>query len=214
MTIGNKYRITVLTSRLIRLEYQESSQFIDEPTQIVVNRTFPKVNYTTSQENGHLFIETEHLVLNYDGNEFSPEGLTIKLKENDEVWHYSVVYGNSDRNLYGTARTLDGADGGVCLETGLFGEYGYAVVDDSDSAIYSDGEFVRRTNKGMDLYFFGYNKDFRAGLRDFFTLSGKVPMVPRYVLGNWWSRYPSTFHTGLHRIAGDVRGIEERFGRL
>ena len=189
MTIGYKYRITVLTSRLIRMEYQENSQFVDEPTQVVVNRNFPRVEYTTFHENGHLIIETDHMVFDYDGQAFSPEGLSIKLKENGQVWHYSVVYGNSDRNYFGTARTLDGADGGVYLDSGLFGEYGYAVVDDSKSALLVDGEYVPRVNKGKDIYFFGYNKDFREGLRDFYNLCGRVPMVPRYVLGNWWSRY-------------------------
>ncbi len=189
MTIGYKYRITVLTSRLIRMEYQESSQFVDECTQLVTNRNFPKVDYTTWHEKGNLIIETEHLLFEYDGQEFSPQGLSIKLKENGETWHYSVVYGNSDRNLFGTARTLDGADGGVWLDPGLFGEYGYAVVDDSDSPIFQGTEYKARTNKGKDIYFFGYNKDFRGALKDFFELSGKVPMIPRYALGNWWSRY-------------------------
>lgn len=26
-------------------------------------------------------------------------------------------------------------------------------------------------------------------LRDFYKLSGAVPLLPRYALGNWWSRY-------------------------
>ncbi len=40
-----------------------------------------------------------------------------------------------------------------------------------------------------DLYFFGYGSDFAACLRDFTRISGSIPMVPRYILGNWWSRY-------------------------
>lgn len=26
-------------------------------------------------------------------------------------------------------------------------------------------------------------------LKDFYYLCGKTPMLPRYALGNWWSRY-------------------------
>ena len=45
MTIGNRYRITILTSRLIRMEYQRNGIFVDEATQAVVNRNFPSVEY-------------------------------------------------------------------------------------------------------------------------------------------------------------------------
>ncbi|SDB19964.1 Alpha-glucosidase, glycosyl hydrolase family GH31 [Pseudobutyrivibrio sp. YE44] len=189
MTIGYKYRITVLTSRLIRMEYQEDYNFVDAPTQMVVNRDFPRVEYTTNHKDGDLIIETEHLVFKYDGKEFSTDGLTIEVKETGETWHYSIVYGNSDRNLYGAARTLDNADGGICLEDGIFGEKGFAVIDDSESAQLVNGEFVPREGKGKDLYFFGYGKNYREGLKDFFALCGKSPLLPRYALGNWWSRY-------------------------
>ena len=187
---SKKYRITVLTSRLIRLEYREDGRFVDEQTQTVLNRNFPSVSYTTTKEDDHLVIETEDLRLVYDEEEFSPEGLSIALKSNGNVWHYTVVYANSDHNLFGTARTLDGADGGIWLEKGIFGEYGYAVMDDSTTAIVDeDGEYKDREGEGLDLYFFGYGKDYAAGLRDFFQLCGSVPMIPRYALGNWWSRY-------------------------
>lgn len=37
---GEKYRITVLTSRMLRLEYFEDGEFEDRPTQVVWNRNF------------------------------------------------------------------------------------------------------------------------------------------------------------------------------
>ena len=40
-----------------------------------------------------------------------------------------------------------------------------------------------------DLYFFGYGHDYVGCLREYGQVSGRVPMVPRYALGNWWSRY-------------------------
>ncbi|MBP5266505.1 MAG: DUF4968 domain-containing protein, partial [Lachnospiraceae bacterium] len=190
MLTNHKYRITILTSRLIRLEYREDGHFVDEQTQAVVCRNFPSVPYTTSREDNRLVVETEDLRLVYDEEPFSPEGLSIRLKSNGNVWHYTVVYANSDHNLFGTARTLDGADGGVWMDGGIFGEYGYAVVDDSTSAILDvTGEYRDREGEGLDLYFFGYGTDYATGLKDFFRLCGPVPMVPRYALGNWWSRY-------------------------
>ena len=38
---GEKYRITVLTERLIRLEYQEDGIFEYRLTELVTNRSFP-----------------------------------------------------------------------------------------------------------------------------------------------------------------------------
>ena len=38
---GEKYRITVLTERLVRLEYQEEGKFEDRLTELVINRSFP-----------------------------------------------------------------------------------------------------------------------------------------------------------------------------
>ncbi|MBQ3773524.1 MAG: alpha-xylosidase, partial [Pseudobutyrivibrio sp.] len=89
MTIGNRYRITILTSRLIRMEYQRNGIFVDEATQAVVNRKFPSVEYSTLHEKGRLIIETDDLIFSYDGEEFSPEGLSIEVKATGNVWHYS-----------------------------------------------------------------------------------------------------------------------------
>ena len=191
---GPDYRITVLTDRLIRLEFQKEGRFEDRTTRTVVNRDIAAfgadpVISAVNPENGALVVETEELKLEYDKKPFSSKGLSITLKETGEVWHYSIVYGNSDKNYLGTARTLDLTDGFAELDPGLFGLHGYAVLDDSKSAVCEDGEYFNLAYDRKDLYFFGYGKDFYAGLKAFYTLCGKTPMIPRYALGNWWSRY-------------------------
>lgn len=42
---GSKYRITVLSEILVRLEYSETGLFEDRPTELVMNRNFPKVKF-------------------------------------------------------------------------------------------------------------------------------------------------------------------------
>ncbi len=189
MIIGKNYRITVLTDRLIRMEYSEGGFFVDESTQVVTFRDFPEVNYKKERVNDTLILETDKLILRYDCQKFTGFGLSIELKDTGKTWYYSIVYGNSDENLYGTGRTLDEADGWTAMDYGIFGKKGFAVLDDSESAILRDGEFCDRDGEAMDLYFFGYGTDYRQGLKDFFKLCGRTPMVPRYALGNWWSRY-------------------------
>ncbi len=197
MITGNKYRITILTDRLVRLEYNESGIFEDRISKAVVNRNFPDVNYSEKKTEKGIEIETDALIVRYDEQEFSTNGLSIELKTFGTTWHYSITYGNTDRNLWGTARTLDGADGKCDLEEGIFGRNGFAVLNDSDSPVVVSGEdsgpgeyeYANRKNGGIDVYFFGYGTDFYGGLKDFYALCGKTPMIPRYALGNWWSRY-------------------------
>ena len=47
--VGKKYRFTILTERLIRLEYNPNGIFEDRPTQRIIYRKFPKVNFQVSQ---------------------------------------------------------------------------------------------------------------------------------------------------------------------
>ncbi|MGB4661190.1 MAG: TIM-barrel domain-containing protein, partial [Mobilitalea sp.] len=46
-----------------------------------------------------------------------------------------------------------------------------------------------RKRDTIDIYFFGYGREYLECLKDFFHLCGSTPMVPRYSLGNWWSRF-------------------------
>jgi alpha-glucosidase (family GH31 glycosyl hydrolase) len=183
------YRITVLTERLIRLEYNSNGVFEDRTTKFVINRQMDSVVPIVRREDGHLIVETKELLLTYDEKEFTTQGLSIELKNFGTCWHFIHEHGNTGENLRGTARTLDEVDGSTTLDSGIFGKKGYAVIDDAKSPVLDGDNYVNRSGDAIDLYFFGYGKDFYAGLRDFYRLSGKTPMIPRYALGNWWSRY-------------------------
>jgi hypothetical protein len=65
-------------------------------------------------------------------------------------------------------------------------------VDDTDSLVFNENGWLeqRVSTPGMqDLYFFGYGHEYQACLQDFSRVAGPTPLVPRWVLGNWWSRY-------------------------
>ena len=81
LVTGTCYRFTILTESLIRMEYQPEGHFTDEATQTVVCRDFPPPAFRTVEEDGRLEIITEKLHLYYDRKRFSPEGLSIHLKE-------------------------------------------------------------------------------------------------------------------------------------
>jgi len=187
---GDKYRFTVLTDRLIRVEYQEDGRFVDEPTQTVICRDFPEVSYRVIDREDSLEIVTEHLHLYYDKKAFSHDGLCIELKRGFHPYGSAWNYGDKVNDLKGTARTLDEANGAIPLESGLMSRFGFTVLDDSHAAFIGPDQWpVAKTRESIDLYFFGYGHDYLDCLRDFYRLSGATPLLPRYALGNWWSRY-------------------------
>ena len=55
---GEKYRISILTEQLVRFEYSEDGVFEDRATQVVLNRDFPKVEYTVKDSGDELEITT------------------------------------------------------------------------------------------------------------------------------------------------------------
>ena len=194
---GEKYRFTVLTSCLIRMEYAEDGVFMDRPTKMVFNRLFPVPAFTVKETEDSLEIETEHLILYYDKKPFS-QSLSIAVKgmlmHKCTKWHYGmkeIRMMTLDPNLMGTCETLDMVDGACELEHGLVSRHGFSVFDDTETmAMNKDGWFEPANTEGRkDIYFFGYLMDHTSALKDFQRLSGKTPMIPRYALGNWWSRY-------------------------
>ncbi|MDY5730460.1 MAG: glycoside hydrolase family 31 protein [Eubacteriales bacterium] len=184
-----QYRITFLTERLVRLEYQADGHFVDNASAAVLNRHFGNVKAAQSRQGKFLEYNTKYLQLLYNEEPFSAHGLQIRVKTDaslyTSVWHYGQTF----KTLGGTARTLDQTDGEVEIDDGVIAKDGYALLDDSHSAIFVDGKLVPREEEGIDLYFFGYGHDYKGALKDFFALTGKIPMLPRYALGNWWSRY-------------------------
>ena len=189
---GQNYRITMLTEGLVRLEYSQDGVFEDRGTQTVLYRDFPKTEYRVVPTEDGIEIHTSRVHLMYNEKEFSKNGLSIQVKGNISPYHSIWRYGEEIRDLKGTARTLDEADGAVDLEHGIQSFFGYSVIDDSRSQILLEDGWLQPRKKGVqDLYFFGYGHDYKEALKDFYYLCGKTPMIPRYALGNWWSRFYS-----------------------
>lgn len=68
---GNGYRITFLTSRLVRMEYQDENHFEDELTTCVRCRDFPEVEVVCHRNAQGLELDTEHLHVVYNEGPFS-----------------------------------------------------------------------------------------------------------------------------------------------
>lgn len=199
-------RFTVLTSRLIRLEYHAESCFIDRASQAFWFREQPVPDFTIRRQDEAVEIETEALWLHYTGDQtkgFSPDNLVIHVKSSGARWHPGDDDGS---NLRGTTRTLDFANGYTSLEPGLMSRAGWSVIDDSTTLLFDDAGWLQpRPSGGTDLYFFGYGDDYRACLQDYCRISGPMPLIPRWVLGNWWSRYWAYSQDELTTLLDDLQ---------
>lgn len=190
MVLGDRYRITVLTECLMRLEYSADGRFEDRATQVVLNRDFPETEFRVICTDDGIEVHTSRLYLKYDEKQFSPGGLSIQLKGNLTAYHSIWRYGENFTDLGGTARTLDGTDGTVPLGQGVISRNGFSLLDDSCSQVLKEDGWIEPRRKGIqDIYFWGYGHDYRKALDDFSQLCGKTPMLPRFALGNWWSRF-------------------------
>ena len=191
MILGEHYRITVLTKSLVRLEYSPDGIFTDAPTQTVLNRNFPQVSFEVRETPEELEIRTEYFQLNYDKKEFTSHGLSCYALGmpggNRNAWRYGV----KNENLKGTARTLDNVNGACELEDGILSLWsGCVALDDSRTLTLREDGWVEPRKKGIqDLYLFAYGHRYLEALKDFYHLCGETPMLPRFALGNWWSRY-------------------------
>lgn len=187
---GEKYRITMLTEGLVRLEYSEDGIFEDRATQMAFYRDFPETDYRVVRSEDGIEIHTSRIHLIYNEQEFSSHGLSIQVKGNLSAYHSIWHYSEAIHDLGGTARTLDEVDGETKLDHGCVSAFGYSLLNDSNSQIVLEDGWIEPRRKGIqDLYFFGYGRDYKEALNDFYRLCGKTPMLPRFALGNWWSRY-------------------------
>lgn len=188
------YRVTVLTDRLFRIEQSPERKFRDAATQAIWHRNTEVQQFEISGDQGHAVIETPvcRLILYKDRSQCYAEIGDVRRSLNNH------------NNLLGTYRTLDACNGDtrfrpwiegdepyqIQLEKGVCSKTGLAILDDSDSlTLGADGEVKNEKANGTDEYVFIYGNDYRGAVRALYMLTGRTPLLPRFALGNWWSRY-------------------------
>lgn len=83
---------------------------------------------------------------------------------------------------------------------GLLSENGYFLYNDSATPVYDNHWPVERSDANLDYYIFVYNKNYEKALMDYRLLFGATPMIPKYTLGLWFSRYPTRNQTELIKL--------------
>ena len=191
---GNR-RISVLTPCLFRVEEDEEANFLDEATQAVWFRNMPAVPYEFEKTEEEAIVRTEKATL-------------VLCRDMDKS--YVLLGGkkamiDNAQNLLGTCRTLDCCDGDffiplfgerkdghtIELEKGVVSRNGVAVYDDSATLILAKEGTLAPRKREKDLYVFACGREYREAVKTLYRICGGVPRIPRFALGNWWSRYHS-----------------------
>ena len=196
---AGKARFTVLTPRLVRMEWSEDSRFEDRASLAVLNRNLKVPRFSVTREGETLLIATDSLTLRYTGRDpFSDKNLSVSFRMNGRVKEWRPGMDDS-ANLMGTARTLDGFDGTNeprNFDKGILSRDGWALVDESAKCVFEEVDadwetWVKPRDPGLriDWYLFAYGHDYKAALGDFVRIAGRIPMPPKYAFGYWWTRF-------------------------
>ena len=227
---GQFYRITVLSDLLVRLEFSEEGYFEDRPTEFAKFRNFPIPQMKVDQNEKYLDITTKYFNLRYEkekafyANKYSPDSiLRIKLLDaSNKEWYFGHP---EARNYGGILTNLDKTVDPFIEETdvkdlkhvkrkvenwldgkskGLYSTDGFASIDDSKSNILAqNGTLIYNDKKRTDIYVFLYNKDFGNCLQNYFMLTGKPPLIPRYALGIWWNKSDFYYFDDIQKLLMD-----------
>lgn len=218
IVVSGNARFTVLTDRLIRMEWDAAGKFEDNATLAIVNRNLPVPKFSVTDNGTGITIKTDALTLKYSKNgKFDEKNLSVSFKLNGKTvkWHPGL---EDTGNLLGTSRTLDRCEGpdkmskSDPMEPGIISRNGWAIVDESerhllkpDSSDWGEWVDVRPEGDRQDLYIFAYGHDYMGALADFTKVAGKIPLPPKYVFGYWWSRYWAYSDAEFLELANEFR---------
>ena len=215
---GPNYRFTVLASGLLRYEWAADNRFEDRASTFAVNRNLPVPEFKVRDSGPHeLEIITDRFHVSYDKRRFGASGLMASFNDKITQWGAQWRFGEDERgghaasrNLGGTARTLDEVDGRCGMGLGVLSRFGYAALDDGESMLFDGEGFVcgREPGDRIDGYLFCYGHDYKEAIKTFYAVSGSTPVLPRWALGNWWSRYHPYTQDGYLELMDQFRARE------
>ncbi|KAA0146552.1 hypothetical protein FNF28_07655 [Cafeteria roenbergensis] len=156
---GGKARFTILTDRLVRMQYINGSMpdpsVLDAATLAFVNRNLPQVDFTATPKGNGVVISTPSVLITYTGGPFTAASLSVTRQ------------GPPDGRSWRIRTTLSWTS-----TTGLRHR----------RQLYPRPEI-------SDWYLFAYGHDYRGALAAFGKVSGAMAMPPRAALGTWFTRW-------------------------
>lgn len=197
LCFGNA-RFTVYAQGAVRLEYREQRNFPPTPSILTAPTLPPPLSAEVEQpDEKTIVLKTDLLTLTFinDGKPFSRDNLTIVHPQLHGKNQWSP--GDVDEPLVSMLRSCDVwvNEQNFSREEhpGMLDLQGRACIVDKGQVYRSaDNAWVEVTTlplRGQDWWFFGYGSDFAGALRDFVAVFGRIPLIPRWSFGFWYSKW-------------------------
>ena len=193
--IFKKVKFTFYSPVSVKIEYSPTGKFINKELFVTEINDTKYIKPEIKRGTNSIIILTENLKIYYketsDG--LSPKNLKIWYKFNNTYKRW--CYGQKDhKNLGGSSLDLFKYPKirGKKLSTGVLSKNGYYVYEDFTYVFWEkDRQWaVQQFIPGYKtLFFIGYGKDYKLGLKEFSKIFGKIPMIPVWAFGFWYSRY-------------------------
>lgn len=156
-------------------------------------------NFSINKTKDQIIIKTVKQKLTYKkGNTQILERINIEFNKNGSTISSNV--NNRDlQNLGGVIQRADRMDGRLehrdyntsspakpkQFPKGLLSKQGFTILKTINNKLVHNDE----NGNSSEYFFFVYGDDYKVALKDFTNLNGKIPMLPKWSLGNWFSRY-------------------------
>ncbi len=184
-------RFEVITPTLVRVQLAADGRFEAGRTQLTADGLAvraPKVRVTRTA--AELVLRTSRATIRWRRGATDLAAGTLRARVDGRLLRPHT--GTDPQSLGGWRRSLDITDGPVPLHPGVLSRSGWAVIDDTQSAL-TDGDTARprpsRTGAYLDAYvFLAGAKPVRA-LQDLRVLTGPSPLLPRKAFGVWFSKW-------------------------
>ena len=193
--LGNA-RFTVYRPGCIRMEYAEEGRF-SPYAPLIAGRRLPRPSRAVVERTkDRLVIGTERFTLEYrnDGREFSRNNLRIVHRN---AFGKKIVWtpGKADSGNLGTVtRSLDNwkQQPDPCPVQGILSTDGGHLLE-NPGGVYWNSRYRWPENLArwvkFDGFFFAYGADYVSALTDLVHVLGRIPLVPIWALGFWYSRW-------------------------
>lgn len=196
--VNKIYRITLFSESLVRVEYVKNGNFDDE-LPILIEANFPnKVRHKINTKNNFFVLTTQYFKLKIfpDGNPFDLHNLFLVIFDSyngkDICWHPGVV---DKDNLGGAMLDLYKYPQGKTNERfheGLISPNGYFVYRNICEFLWDKNiNWIkkRKEYEFQDYFLFAYGKDYKKAFLDFVNLFGRIPLLPKWAFGFWYSKW-------------------------
>ena len=180
-------RVTVLSEGLMRLQWNGGDSHADEtmddrPTLQVVNRRIlPVAKFSSSVHGGSLHVATTSL------------SLTVNVKSSAASASFICTYGSEPMRSHNETFAAGKPPAPPHFPTLINSEGMYLMHDGPTHRITTEDDakqpWLDKTTaqpSNLDVYFFCYGSDYKKGLSQLASITGRAPLMPHAAYGVWW----------------------------